>query len=503
MENSEKRGGKFNLALPQFYLPLLLLMTAGYSLTPLSAGIDFWAHAAVGRWIVQHHHVPSHTLFLWSDRISWVWHSWLSQVIFYELLAHVSENTGGLLAMILTAFAAIFSLLIWWKIWLQHQVKSAAGATPGIIMALVFILAIYTAHSRFHPRPEIFSAVLLTVVLLILVRGITSWRSPLMLLITFALWANLHAGLAMGIALLGINALCNFAQDRSWNKSRWDLLALAAAIAGVFINPYGWHYWEALKPVASATFSYIDEWKPFWEKPVLDTPLVTCVFLCFAAALCAWLGSAQRRLAHLGWLLLAFISFLMARRNTWILAQIALAVIACNPQLFSAKSHLLKRNVVSSLCKFQPLARWGTCGCLLIIALQAQSTEFWSGRFVNPKVPSRAAQFLRNISAGHRIYNDYEISGYLEWKLGGNPPLFIDLLNAYHPQIMEQYVTILDGTAQTEAMLDKWRFGIIILPQPDTDGLPSRLIQWLYAQSRWQIIYDKDDALIWRKTSAP
>ncbi|MEO6907942.1 MAG: hypothetical protein ABI210_08640, partial [Abditibacteriaceae bacterium] len=78
--------------LPKSYLPLLILLTVGYCMTSLPAATDFWAHAAVGRWIIEHHQIPHHTLFLWSDNIPWIWHSWLSQVVFYELLAHVSDN---------------------------------------------------------------------------------------------------------------------------------------------------------------------------------------------------------------------------------------------------------------------------------------------------------------------------------------------------------------------------------------------------------------------------
>jgi hypothetical protein len=505
MKNTLKKSGKIKQTLPRLYLPLLILLTAGYCMTSLPAGTDFWAHAAVGRWIITHHQIPQQTLFLWSDKIPWIWHSWLSKIIFYECLAHVPENIGSLIAMIITAFAAIFSLLIWWKVWLKNQVKLSDTTTPGLLAALIFFLAIYVAHERFFPRPEIFSAVLLTLLLLLLVRGVTSWRSLIAIFLMFALWANLHAGLAVGLVFLTITFLCNLLQDRNWKISRWELLAIIAAIAGVFVNPYGWHYWAALKPVASVTFSFINEWKPFWKTPLMETPIIISAFLCFAAAFAAWLVSERRRLEHLGWLIAAFVLFIMARRNTWILAQVVLAVVACNPKLFvTAESWnrlqkwLHRKQIVSIPTKLQTVARWGMCVWLFYAVLAAPSNKFWFGHFVDPDAPRQAAQFLRTIPTGQRIFNDYEISSYLEWKLNGKPPLFIDLLNAYHPDVMQDYVNTIDGGGEAAQLLKKWHINYIILPQIENDQFIGRLFVWLSVQPKWEMVYNQADGVIWK-----
>ncbi|MEO6906504.1 MAG: hypothetical protein ABI210_01310, partial [Abditibacteriaceae bacterium] len=456
--------------------------------------------------IIEHHQIPHHTLFLWSDNIPWIWHSWLSQVVFYELLAHVSDNIGSLLAMILTALTAIFSLLIWWKVWIRRQIELDAESTPGFLMPLLFLLAIYTAHARFYPRPEIFSAVFLTLLLLLLIRGITSWKSLLYLFVIFALWANFHAGLAVGLVILVISFLCNFVQDRNWKQSRWELLAITAAVAGVFVNPYGWHYWEALKPVASITFKYIDEWKPFWKIPMLETPVIVSSFLCFGVGIIAWVGSGRRRLEHLCWLLAAFALFLIARRNTWLLAEMMIAVVACNPKVFVTANIWIswqkitrrKQQIAERPLKLQAVARWGVCICLFIAVLEAQSDDFWQGQFVNPKVPAQAAQYLKALPTGQHIFNDYEGSSYLEWKLGGKPPLFIDLLNAYHPQIMEDYIKTIDGGDVAAKLLKKWRVNYVVLPQIQDDQYIGRLFIWISIQPKWEIVYNQPDGVIWK-----
>jgi hypothetical protein len=394
--------------------------------------------------------------------------------------------------------------LIWWKIWLKNQLQSGDNI-PGVFMVLLFFLAIYAAHERFFPRPEIFSAVLLTVLLLLIIRGFTSWHSLVALFLMFALWANLHAGLAAGLVLLVVTFLCNFLQDRNWKNSRWELMAIIAAVAGVFVNPYGWHYWAALKPVASVTFTYIDEWKPFWKAPLMETPIIVSTFLCFAAALAAWIVSERRRAAHLGWLIMAFVLFIMARRNTWILAQAVLAVAACNPKLFVTvniwnrlQKWARRQQIVSIPTKLQIPVRWAICVWLFFAALAAPSTKFWFGHFVDPGAPIQAAQFLRTIPAGQRIFNDYEISGYLEWKLNGKPPLFIDLLNAYQPNIMQDYVNAINGGGDAAQLLKKWHINYIILPQVDDDHFIGRLFVWLSIQQKWEIVYNQADGVIWK-----
>jgi hypothetical protein len=195
----------------------------------------------------------------------------------------------------------------------------------------------------------------------------------------------------------------------------------------------------------------------------------------------------------------------MARRNTWILAQVVLAVVACNPKLFvTAESWnrlqkwLHRKQIVSIPTKLQTVARWGMCVWLFYAVLAAPSNKFWFGHFVDPDAPRQAAQFLRTIPTGQRIFNDYEISSYLEWKLNGKPPLFIDLLNAYHPDVMQDYVNTIDGGGEAAQLLKKWHINYIILPQIENDQFIGRLFVWLSVQPKWEMVYNQADGVIWK-----
>src|SRR5262249_27865674 len=149
------------LRLRHFYLAVLLVVCAVTAWHPLRSAEDFWAHAAVGRWIWQQHEVPRHTLFLWSDAQPWVAHSWLSQLAFFALAV---LDEGGDRYWVTPVFVALlvampFALLGW--LWGRR-----AGARS--LMLVAFALAIQASVTRFRARPELFTAVFYSCLLALL-----------------------------------------------------------------------------------------------------------------------------------------------------------------------------------------------------------------------------------------------------------------------------------------------------------------------------------------------
>ena len=201
---------------PRFYLPLLLLLVAAYAWRPLEGGYDFWAHAAVGRWIWAHGRVPREALFLWSEpHTPWIAHSWLSQLMFYQLLAR-----GGILAVaIFNVVMPVAVFFLMWRVWKRE-------AQINFLTPLIFALAIWISAPRFQPRQELISALLLTILLATLVAWsqgrFDDWlrrqdgfhlslvAAPLVTL--FFLWVNLHALVAVGLISLWIAVFGDYAQ---------------------------------------------------------------------------------------------------------------------------------------------------------------------------------------------------------------------------------------------------------------------------------------------------
>lgn len=496
--------------LPRLYLPAIVVMCVGYAWRSIHGTDDFWAHAAVGRWMWQHHAVPHQTLFLWGrPPIPWIAHSWLTQLTFYGLMALGGENGGPFLALILTAAIATFTfVLLYSRVWLRH-------ARATILLPPVFILAIWLASPRFHPRPELFSALFLTLLLVFVVE----WHrrsprnphleiaTPLGLFVLFMVWANFHGGVAMGLAVLLI-ALCGDAlQDGLVPRTRLLAALLLVCILAVCFNPYGLAYWTALKPVTSTMFSDIDEWKPFWKYPVMTMSFVYGAGLMVAATLVIWALNPARRLTHLLWVLFIAASFVMQRRHLWTLAELCLVVIAVNIAVLDTERlwELWCRLTRAPASRGEAIpaglrliARLGVTACLGIGVAKAIASDVLPLRAVAHDLPRGLAHYVKANHVPEPVMNDYESSSYLLWRCGGKPRLYIDLLNAYPGQLLADYFDVLDANKHGLQILETNRVQTVSLRKHETTEGMHVLAQHLDADKRsWKRVYAQDDGTIW------
>jgi hypothetical protein len=487
-------------ALPRFYFPLLALLCLASCWRPLSAGDDVWAHAAIGRWIAEHHRVPHQTLFLWgAPPIEWVYHSWLSQFVFFQLLSR-GPVFGPLLILLLTATVVILVFGMLWRAWLS---RSRSTLSPPWLPP-IFALAIFCSSLRFHPRPELFTALFLCVLLLFLSReaaGKSTLAQFLAIVLLFVLWANFHGVVAIGLLFLWAAALCDLVQDAlqqrkvSTRARLHFLLAIVCSLA-IFLNPYGFDYWSALKPVAGEAFSRIDEWKPFWKTPALNITFVVGEAVLVMLALCFWLGNESRRWSQLAWLVLMSAMFLAARRHLWLLPIVTLVVMASNARGLSTP--MLQRFVSQQNSSSTRRLAGAAVATLLFlwILYAAPLIGNWS-RLVSKEIPVKAANFLQLHYPGARVFNDYENSSYLQWRLAGRPPLFVDLLNAYPDQLLLDYLDTINLRAAGKKLLNERRIEVVILRKYEPDSRLAKLGKYLQQSGDWKRVYNAADGSIW------
>src|SRR5580692_11329367 len=100
------------------YKWLVLCLLFGFAVLliwrPLEAEDDIWAHAAIGSWIWDHMAVPHETLFLWHPPIPWVYHPWLTQLLFYGLASLPNEQVT---IMTFTVVVGLIPLVIVAWVW--------------------------------------------------------------------------------------------------------------------------------------------------------------------------------------------------------------------------------------------------------------------------------------------------------------------------------------------------------------------------------------------------
>ena len=461
-----------------------MLITASFSWRALSGGVDFWAHAAIGRWIAQHHQIPHQTLFLWSGQSSWVAHSWLSQLFFYEMM-HVG---GPALVLFITAFMnCVIISLIWW---LWNRNDNLSFFAPAI-----FAFGIWCAQARFNPRPELFSAffeVLLLVVLVLAEQKYFRRRYLLWLIPLFILWTNLHGGVAMGIALLLVTLIAEAAQRLYQKESLRPALAIGSVfvgcVAAMIINPFGWHYYVALTQVGGAMFALIDEWKSPFITPMLSPDAIAPLFILAALALFSWLGNAKRKWSHLGWLLLALFMFIDARRNLELLALVSLVVIAANPRL-------LKKPFSTNLQRWIPTIATAYAIIMLIAAMPPSFNP------LAPTLPRGVADVVlqeQRIQPNIRIFNDYLNSSYFQWRFAGHPPLYIDLLNAYPASLLQKYFSIIHADAKGLKQFQELHVDLVAFGPYTKTNRQFPLAQYLDNNPQWKRVYYGKDGSVWK-----
>ncbi|MBV9124919.1 MAG: hypothetical protein JO112_16315 [Planctomycetes bacterium] len=493
------------------FLLLLVLLGAVYAWPGLGGSDDFWTHAAVGRWIWQNRQVPDHTLFLWTPAIVWIDHEWLSQVAFFGLLS-AGGDLGPTLVRYLVVVLVLVPFGLLWFLW-KGRVTS--------LMPVLFVLGIHGSSGRFEARPEAFSAVFLAGLLTFLVSwsppssppetGRPAFRDQLaswLWLPLFVVWANCHGLVFLGVALLAATAACDLVQDRFDARSRRLALVALLAAAAVFLNPYGFHYWQALALIRGTTLQHIKEWAPLWVEPATELDMVLPTGLLWFLAVLAWARTPRRRGSHLAWLLLLAASLLRARRFLWLTNLVSLAVLAANAHALDPEQlwQLLwrrHRQEDSRAVEPPPIPpswrRWARVAVLgwLGIYLAVMAGGLRQNPAKDPAVPDQIARAVQEHRPPGQMFNDYEHSGYFEWCYGGHPPLYIDLLNAYPDEVFQDYLEIVNLTPRGLKLLDRGEIGYVVLITQGRGLSMQPLGDYLDRNPHWQHVYGTREGSVW------
>jgi hypothetical protein len=495
---------------------LVVLLCVGLSARPVTPAVDTWAHAAVGKWIWDNGRVPDRTLYLWSADQPWVAHSWLAQLAFYGLVSAGGDEPDGPLRLVTMAACALTFGLIW-RMWARH-------APTAVWAALVFAFVIQYAAPRFRPRPELFTALGVTVLLLYLhhrtaAPPVAGWRKRELvggaaLAAMFVVWTNAHGGVAVGLALLATTAACDLAQDRFDRRSRALALLAVGCAAATLLNPYGLAYWNVLRTTGGYTFAHIVEWLPPWTAPAAGAGWYVRFVLLVAVAVTGWARGPRRRWAELAWVVGTACATLSARRHVYLLCLVSLIVAAAHADALAPRApggalgRLFRRGRPArpgaDALSAAP-APGGWRGPMLVGAVVGGLllASWISPDWVAPPPPDGAADFLREHHTGGRVFNLYDGSSYLQWRLVGHPPLFIDLLNAYPDRVMIDHDDIVGCSPRGRALLDELRIDWVVFTADLSVPMTNRpLYHFLTRHPGWRVVYRDDAAVVWARRTA-
>ncbi|HYU46960.1 MAG TPA: tetratricopeptide repeat protein [Terriglobales bacterium] len=414
---------------------LVLLACVYAALIALHTLTDFdlgW-QLATGRWVVQHHAIPSTDLLSYTAQGQpWIYPV-LSGVIFY--LAYL---IGGY--SLLSCLGAIACLV---------TVALLLRRGPAVA-ALIAILAVPAIGVRCNVRADLFTLVLFAAFLSLLWENYETGRARLWYLpVLMALWVNLHLGFLFGLLLcaayVGLEVLeilvdTNRAQATARLRAAWPWLV--ATVLATLLNPWGWGIYRAIERQQAATAQHatmIGEWTStrvdfdlLMRALTFRSPTGYFIWVLFFAVAAA-LAAATRK--QFGAVLLLAVSAYFGIKHIRFHGLFACVVVIVGGAVLSAAIHEWQQRIPLASRRRLPLVLVFLAGILVGVRITDLVTNSFylsiSGRDTfGPGLswwfPERAAEFVLRNKIPAQIFNSYDMGGYVAWKLGPQYPDYID-----------------------------------------------------------------------------
>jgi hypothetical protein len=429
----------------------------------------FW-QLRTGSLIVHDHHAPHFDTYSWTLYGSpWVAHEWLT----FTLMS-LFYSAGGYVGILLwlaitvtTTFTILFRLILRQTshTWTENATESR---TPIVVAFILWIAAVSIACPFFQPRPQIFTFAWLTVTTWLIHDARRSatptaikrlWLLP----VIFVVWANLHAGVLVGLGVTVAFAVADLLDARlrpnatSVDKKVGKRLLLIAAIGlpATLLTPYSYHEYANF----AATVMNTTEMNTVGEWIALDfhTPFGHTVETYLALAIvCLGLSKRPKSITDCGFMLLLAYEALGANRNIPLLAIVGTPILA--PHALSAAGRV---KILGSRAAVGIAAVVAVGGASFVAGRLMAESPIRSGPMLErialstinyASYPKQACDFVRRerFPADMRLYNSFAEGGFITKYLPEHP-VFVDSRADLY------FGTLLDEVTHMRALPFDWR----------------------------------------------
>lgn len=386
---------------------LAAAMIEAVRLTSLSAitNGDLWWHLSSGLWILQNHGLPHNGIFSQAASSAWTPVNWG-----YDLLVAVLYRGLDL--------RAVPALLMCFKVGLAVVTFLLAGGLRGKFWTALALSAIAQyVLVAFPPSPAYFSILCFGIELLLLFES----RQRLFILYWFPLlffvWANLDSQFVYGIGLmllfLVMVAIAHRLEKDLPVPVMPALIAAGASILATLITPHLFECYRIFfQSVSSAANPYLpDSLAMSFHRPQDYVLLLLTMGAFFALGRRRFRDPFQIILLSLA----AMLSF-YAQRNVWVVALIAVAIIADAIPSGLGIGDETKWN--------RPALATAAAAVVLLVAaivfVIPRRREVLLAK-VGEGYPVAASNYIREHQLPQPLFNAYEWGGFLTWYLPQYP----------------------------------------------------------------------------------
>jgi hypothetical protein len=505
-------------ALPSFYDLFFLVLISILAFSPMSAGLlrdgDTGWHIRSGEQILLTHAIPRTDPFSYTRHGEpWYAWEWMYDVVI-AAIHHVSGLNGVVLftaAVISITFALLFRFIL---------------RRSGNLPVAVFLTLLAAAAAQVHmlARPHVLSWLLTVLWVENLCRfedgerSALFWLPPLM-----ALWANVHAGFVMGLALLGVFAIGSIwnsltsAGNGDYQKTAHLAVVFAVCLLTTLLTPYGYRLHIHVYQYLSNSFlmNNIDE---FMSPNFHDS--VYKYFELFIPLAMAAAAFGRSRLTPTGFLLLLFSLYagLYAVRNIPMSAIIMSLVLGPPITLVispgsdvSSRTRWLRclldtvHGVSERLTRLESQFR----GHVLAVVVMAASVglalnggrvfskQLLAAHFEERAFPVKAAQFIAQRGIRDHLFSSDTWSAYLIYRLyPATEVYFDDRHDFYGEAFVKEYGKAILGSRQWREPLDRYQVKWVLMP------VDSPLSSLLRESQDWRADYDDGMAILFSRAGA-
>jgi hypothetical protein len=479
-----------------FVLMTLLFMVAVRPITDP----DFWWHLRTGQHILETRTIPHADIFssIFFGK-EWVAHEWLSEVLMY--LVQRAFGYGGLVVT--------FALVIMAALWITYR-RCARVSGHVYVAGFALLLGALASAPTWGVRPQIFSLLFASIFLAVLDAYAREGkeRGVLFLVPLMVLWVNMHAGFALGIALIALTVaglalnewLAREGAERQfvWPRVCRLCLVLLLCLAVVALNPNGLRIYsypfETL--TSQAMMKYIQEWfsPDFHELMFLPTALL--IFGTLAA-----MALSEKRPRPGQVLLLAATGYAALRsgRNIPFFAMVAMPLLAEQGWNWTTSLRVGQWLRVTEKREEGAGARLKLALNLTLLFVMPLTLcvmrvkQVTSGRESDERknFPVGAVEFIREHEIPQPIYNEYGWGGYLVSNLYPQYRVYIDgRADVYGDAFIEEFLKTHDGEGGWRESLERRGVRSVIV------GPNVALASLLRQDAAWEKVFEDQKSVV-------
>jgi len=443
----------------------LLVVVAAAAVGPIRS-YDFFWHLATGRWIVEHHSLPTFDPFtLAAAHVPWINGEWLWEVVAYAIPV-------GAMSWINAIFVGtMFALAFWF----------ASREIDWPLALVVTGFAFAGAYDRLGIRPAEAAAFLAMCAVALLGSRLTTLHLCVAYTLLTVVWINTHPSALLAPVFAGVWA----GFSRPFDRLK-PVLTLASA-AALLANPFGWRAIAAPLQLTTLERSgeFVNaEWLP-------STPSLFPLLYVTAAAVFLAFFLSPKRTQHL-WRLLIFV----------VLVTLAIQHVR-NQSLYFASLPLL----------FPPvrIPRWVAAVAIAPIGWVFMHAEHATG-VDTERFPVRAVSALQRSGLQGNIYNVDQFGGYLEWTFYPQRRVLTDGRNELFRDFIAEDARARTDSRVWHAMVDRYKIALAVdeyqrerievvdVASGERRYLPSSLVR--YRRRDWALIAFDDATMIFARRAA-